>query len=161
MQYHVNFNQYYGDWLEQLPFVLEEISDVLEEQEFDIFHKIDSIPSANINFVSADRIKELNREFRSADEITDVLTFGGVEAPEISEIYISIDGIRSKAPSEFTDDNNYIYNEVVRSLLHGLLHLSGMDHSDSMEHGDEAAALDGRHGEMFRVQEEILNKVLR
>jgi probable rRNA maturation factor len=91
-----------------------------------------------IEFVGEQRIRELNRDHRRLDEPTDVLSFG-----------VDEDG-SSAGPREFgdivicpprTDD----IREVV---VHGALHLSGMDHER-----DE--------GEMLALQAELLQWVSR
>jgi probable rRNA maturation factor len=86
-----------------------------------------------VEFVDAARIRELNREHRSRDAATDVLSFpvdGGddVAGPrELGDIVI--------CPEHTTD--------VHEAVVHGALHLAGMDH----ERDD---------GEMLVLQREIL-----
>jgi len=71
-----------------------------------------------IEFVDEDRIRDLNREYRRLDEPTDVLSFGidenGVPAGprELGDIVI--------CPAHTSD--------VREAVVHGSLHLSGMDH---------------------------------
>jgi probable rRNA maturation factor len=85
-----------------------------------------------VSFVSEDRIQELNREYRGIDEPTDVLSFGVDEAGpapeprELGDIVICI---------ELTED-------VREAILHGALHLSGMDHETD-------------DGEMMALQAEL------
>jgi len=89
-----------------------------------------------IEFVAEDRIRELNREFRRIDEPTDVLSFGvdeaGVSAGprELGDIIIC---------RAHTDD-------LREAVVHGALHLSGMDHES-----DE--------GEMLALQAELMRWV--
>jgi probable rRNA maturation factor len=86
-----------------------------------------------IEFVSEDRIRELNREYRGLDEATDVLSFGVDEhgppagPRELGDIVICL---------ERTAD-------VREAVVHGALHLTGMDHET-----DE--------GEMLALQRELL-----
>jgi probable rRNA maturation factor len=86
-----------------------------------------------IEFVDADRIRELNREHRNLDEPTDVLSF-------------SVDGDGSTAgPRELGDivicpDHTEDLREAV---IHGALHLTGMDHETD-------------DGEMLALQAELL-----
>ena len=68
-------------------------------------------------------LQTLNREFRSKDYPTDVLSFPG-EAPYLGDIAISLQHARSQA-KEF---GNSLEDEIRILLLHGLLHLSGLDH---------------------------------
>jgi probable rRNA maturation factor len=86
-----------------------------------------------IEFVDEDRIRDLNREYRKLDEPTDVLSFGIDEngAPagprELGDIVI--------CPAHTID--------VREAVVHGSLHLSGMDH----ERDD---------GEMLALQAELM-----
>ena len=86
-----------------------------------------------VEFVDADRIHELNREFRSKDAPTDVLSFGVDEdgpAPgprELGDIVI--------CPEHTTD--------LREAVIHGTLHLTGMDHE-----ADE--------GQMLALQAELV-----
>jgi probable rRNA maturation factor len=86
-----------------------------------------------IEFVSEDRIRELNREHRGLDEATDVLSFGVDEGGpsagprELGDIII--------CPAHTAD--------IREAVVHGALHLTGMDHET-----DE--------GEMLAIQRELL-----
>jgi probable rRNA maturation factor len=86
-----------------------------------------------IEFVDEDRIRELNRRHRGRDQSTDVLSFGVDEGGptagprELGDIVI--------CPS-LTED-------IDEAVIHGALHLSGMDHeADS--------------GEMLALQSEVI-----
>ena len=86
-----------------------------------------------IEFVSAERIRELNSEHRALDEPTDVLSF-------------AIDGQGASAgPRELGDI--VICPELTADLreavIHGALHLTGMDH-------------EADDGEMLALQAELL-----
>jgi probable rRNA maturation factor len=89
-----------------------------------------------VEFVSEERIHELNRQYRQLDEPTDVLSFGVDEdgpapAPrELGDIVIC---------PEHTAD-------VREAIVHGALHLAGMDHER-----DE--------GEMLALQAELMRWV--
>jgi probable rRNA maturation factor len=86
-----------------------------------------------VEFVSEDRIRELNRRYRDHDEPTDVLSFavdenGPSAGPrELGDIVI--------CPEQTAD--------VREAIVHGALHLSGMDHET-----DE--------GEMLALQAELM-----
>jgi probable rRNA maturation factor len=89
-----------------------------------------------IEFVDADRIQELNREYRRIDAPTDVLSFGVDEdgaalgPRELGDIVIC---------PEHTED-------LREAVVHGALHLAGMDHET-----DE--------GEMLALQAELMRWV--
>ena len=88
----------------------------------------------SLHFVSDDEIQDLNREYRNIDSPTDILTFAindGDEFPliegeeeELGDVFISIDSMQRNA-KEFSVKED---EELKRLLLHGLLHLRGMDH---------------------------------
>jgi probable rRNA maturation factor len=89
-----------------------------------------------IEFVDEERIRELNREHRRIDEPTDVLSFGidedgpAVGPRELGDIVI--------CPGETAD--------LREAVVHGALHLSGMDHETD-------------DGEMLALQAELMRWV--
>jgi probable rRNA maturation factor len=89
-----------------------------------------------IEFVDEDRIRELNLEHRQIDEPTDVLSFGIDEdghaagPRELGDIVIC---------PEQTED-------IREAVVHGALHLSGMDHETD-------------DGEMLALQAELMRWV--
>ena len=89
-----------------------------------------------VEFVDAERIRELNRDHRLIDEPTDVLSFGIDEdrfSPgprELGDIVI--------CPEETED--------LREAIVHGALHWSGMDHETDV-------------GEMLALQAELMRWV--
>ena len=89
-----------------------------------------------VAFVDEERIRELNRDYRRIDEPTDVLSFGvdedrvSVGPRELGDIVI--------CPAHTAD--------LREAIVHGALHLSGMDHET-----DE--------GEMLALQAELMRWV--
>jgi probable rRNA maturation factor len=89
-----------------------------------------------VEFVDSDRIHDLNREYRSVDSPTDVLSFGVDEngdaagPREIGDIVIC---------PEHTED-------LREAVIHGTLHLTGMDHESD-------------DGEMLALQAELMRWV--
>jgi len=80
--------------------------------------------SATIAFVSDRTIRQLNRQFRSVDKATDVLSFPADEELNLGDVAISVDTAAAQAK-----ENGLTFDEEVAQLiLHGLLHLSGYDH---------------------------------
>ena len=72
-------------------------------------------------------VRRLNREFRGKDKATDVLSFPAAE--EVSgefagDLAISYETAARQAKGQ----GHSLRDEVRVLLLHGLLHLSGMDH---------------------------------
>jgi probable rRNA maturation factor len=91
---------------------------------------------AAVEFVDEHRIRDLNRQFRQVDAPTDVLSFGVDEKQpplgprELGDIVI--------CPSRTAD--------LREAVVHGALHLSGMDHESD-------------HGEMLALQAELMRWV--
>lgn len=71
-------------------------------------------------------LRRLNREFRGRDYATDVLSFpGGAEAGDVAgEIAISFDAAMRQA----AEYGHSVVEEIEILMLHGVLHLAGMDH---------------------------------
>ena len=86
--------------------------------------------SATIAFVSNDRIRELNRQFRGIDKATDVLSFPADELNNLGDIAVSVE----TAATQAKENGLSFEEEIAQLILHGLLHLSGYDHeSDNGE----------------------------
>ena len=90
----------------------------------------------DLDFVTASKIKQINKKYRNIDKETDVLSFAFLElkknevkiiskAPQfLGEIIISTHKIEQQA-KEFKHTFKY---ELAYLYLHGLLHLLGYDH---------------------------------
>ena len=100
----------------------------------------------SIAFVSADEIRVLNRDYRSIDKATDVLSF-----PVNDELAMGLDMLgdvvicMDVAASQAAEYGHSLERELAFLVVHGMLHLMGYDH-ESPE--DEA--------EMFAMQDKIL-----
>ena len=112
-----------------------------------------------ISFVSSERIREINRDFRNIDKVTDVISFALDDEDEdmdpiknfmasdenfvtsIGDIIISVD--RAKEQAE--EYGHSLERELGFLALHGFLHLNGYDHQTEEE-----------EKEMTGLQEEIL-----
>ena len=93
-------------------------------------------------------IRQLNRHYRELDAPTDVLSFpqdpdyataaaeGKIPA---GDVVISLESLRRNARARLIPEEE----ELKRLLIHGILHLEGLDHEDDQS-------------EMFLLQEEIL-----
>ena len=106
--------------------------------------------------------QELNREYREIDAPTDILTFRLDDAPsfpisfeeedvdflnneEMGDIFISLDTMRRNEEKIGVKNEE----ELSRLLLHGILHLRGLDHKTN----------DFEKEEMLKEQEEVLTKL--
>jgi len=94
-------------------------------------------------FVPESQMRELNRDHRGRDSISDMLSFPlGYAAPgtgwQLGDIVICMDAVESKAISS----RNGLEDQLVFSLVHSVLHLVGFDHIEEhdrtlMEHREE------------------------
>ena len=78
----------------------------------------------NINYIfcSDERELEVNRRFLGHDYYTDVITFDYSTPSTLNgDIFISLDTVRSNAELVGTSFDN----ELLRILIHGVLHLTG------------------------------------
>ena len=82
-------------------------------------------------FVSDEIILDLNKNYLKHDYFTDIITFDHSSNNEISgDMYISIDTVRKNAK----DYNVDFYAELLRVMVHGLLHLCGYkDETESQQ----------------------------
>jgi probable rRNA maturation factor len=87
-------------------------------------------------------IQSLNATYRNQDTTTDVLSF--LLTPEHGQIFISFPYVVNQAES-FEHELMY---EVRFLLIHGLLHLAGLDHET-----------DEKYEEMMKTTEQIINQL--
>ncbi len=103
-------------------------------------------------------MQELNKTYRNIDSTTDVLSFENDEEYEdeegkwkcVGDIVISLDTLPVNA-EYFNESRN---DELKRLIVHGLLHLNGMDHGE--EHIEKGRA---PVCEMLVLQEKVLEKL--
>jgi probable rRNA maturation factor len=78
----------------------------------------------SVVFITDERIRQLNRDYRGYDKPTDVLSFRG-DGEYLGDILISSETAysQSRKSSTLSFESN-----VHRLVLHGLLHLMGYDH---------------------------------
>ncbi len=113
----------------------------------------------SVTFCGSEHMAQLNRDYRGKDGTTDVLTFclnehaqtpnewcapGELQLQQVGDIVVDPAQVESNA----RDFDVSTEEELRRVLVHGLLHLSGMDHStnDATE-------------PMLALQEEILARL--
>lgn len=75
-------------------------------------------------FCSDEKILEVNRQFLQHDYYTDIITFDYTNGKRISgDLFISLDTVRTNAAAF-----NASYNEELhRTIIHGILHLCGIN----------------------------------
>jgi rRNA maturation RNase YbeY len=75
-------------------------------------------------FCSDERILEVNKQYLSHDYYTDIITFDYSEGTIISgDIFISVDTVKSNS----VDFGVSFEAELLRIIIHGILHLCGQD----------------------------------
>lgn len=108
-------------------------------------------PLLNIVIVDNKKIREINKEYRNKDSVTDVISFAFEEVNDVDyenvrflgEIYISYERCKEQA----LDFGHSVRREFSYLAVHGLLHLLGYDH---MNEEDKKV--------MRSLEEEILNE---
>ena len=102
-----------------------------------------SHPHINILLSNDENIKRLNLEFRGKDQPTNVLSFpvgddtalGPVAGTMLGDIVLGYETVATEARDQGLPLNNHILHLVV----HGALHLLGLDHQEN----DEATIMEG------------------
>ena len=75
-------------------------------------------------FVDDEKMLEVNREYLQHDYYTDIITFDYTEGDTINgDIVISLDTVASNAEQQGTEYNE----ELLRVVIHGILHLCGIN----------------------------------
>lgn len=114
----------------------------------------------SITIVDNERIQEINREYRSIDQVTDVISFALEDGDEeelavffeeeenpfprlLGDIFISID----RAEEQAKEYGHSFEREIAFLMVHGFLHLNGYDHQTKAEENT-----------MFGLQEKILKE---
>lgn len=112
----------------------------------------------SVLFCNNEYIRELNKCYRQIDSPTDVLSFendsvydeDGTQWKAVGDIAISVEMIAENASYFKTTENA----ELKRLLVHGILHLNGMDHGEEhIENGIEPKC------KMLVLQEKILKEL--
>ena len=81
----------------------------------------------NYIFCSDEYLLDINRKYLQHDYYTDIISFPLKEEPVEGDIFISVDRVRENA-KEF---NSSFDMELMRVMVHGLLHFLGYDdHND-------------------------------
>ncbi|WP_313798235.1 rRNA maturation RNase YbeY [Cytobacillus sp.] len=101
------------------------------------YEEVESESEVSITFVSNEKIKEINREYRRKDSVTDVISFAmeemgdgemaliGVEMPRVlGDIVISV----ARAREQADEYGHSFMRELGFLAVHGFLHLLGYDH---------------------------------
>lgn len=140
-------------WIDEIEVFAEKILTYLKKSAWEV----------SVLFCTDSFIQSLNKEYRKIDSPTDILSFedGDEYIDEenqkwfaAGDIAISIETMKKNA-----DSFGVSYNEELKRLIiHGILHLSGMDHGEA-HIGENKTLVDGTPDEqkMLIEQEEILS----
>ncbi len=111
----------------------------------------------DVTIVGRNTIRELNKEHRNVDRVTDVLSFPLLENEELKSDLMHNENIqtelgdivicKSRAIEQAKEYGHSLERELCFLALHGFLHVLGYDH---MQKEDEMI--------MFPLQDKILNK---
>ena len=118
------------------------------------YEEFDEDCEISVSIVDNEEIREINRQFRSIDRATDVLsfpmlTFAEGEEAEVNEndeivlgdIIISVDKVREQAE----EYGHSMQREFAFLIVHSMLHLFGYDHMEEQE----AAVMEGKQREIL------------
>ena len=117
---------------------------ILAEKAFDKYFDLQNKTETDLSFVSPEEIKQLNKEARNVDSVTDILSFPSVDKIVfpldtekypfdldretgrllIGDLIVCMDRVNEQA----SDYGNTIERELGYLTIHGLLHLVGYDH---------------------------------
>ena len=105
----------------------------------------------SVNLIGDQKMQRLNRVYHKQDKITDVLSFAVQDGKHIidskevdlGDLFICIPQIKRQAKKEGVS----FKEEMVRMIVHGILHLAGYDHHDK-----------STEKEMFGLQERLVKK---
>jgi probable rRNA maturation factor len=135
------------EWVKPLKYFVLKVLFLLKKDKWDL----------SILLCGDKTIKDLNKIYRGKDEATDVLSFSMGESRDFppdegrrsrryipGDIVISLETMRENARGFQIDEDE----ELRRLLIHGILHLDGMDHKSN----DEAEP-------MLQFQEQLLAKL--
>lgn len=140
------FVDIYGDWNNDT--IKSAIKAALE------YEKIDVDCSVEVTIEDEQGIREINKQYRNIDRVTDVLSFPMFE--DKSEICVDSSNTaflgsmvicRQRAEQQAKEYGHSVTREAAFLAVHSTLHLLGYDHEISPE----------KEREMFEKQDEILN----
>ena len=92
----------------------------------------------SLTFVEAEEIRELNRDYRDNDKVTDVLSFPQFDdlndIPDFGEICLGDVVICKERAQEQAEEFGHSFErEIIYLFTHSILHLLGYDHMEEEE----------------------------
>ncbi len=130
---------------------IKELDDIKKISEFTLNYLNISNCIFNIIIVDDDKIRQINKNYRNKDSVTDVISFAleddktfiKTDVRILGDIYICF----QRAYEQAISYNHSFKREILFLTVHGILHLLGYDH---IKKEDELI--------MFDLQERILNE---
>ncbi len=102
----------------------------------------------NVIFVNDTYIQALNKAYRGKDKPTDVLSFNYEEERSDSdlggEIYVSVETAERQAK----DHKHSFEDELIKLIVHGILHVHGHDHEEEED-----------YKKMYAIETLVLGKI--
>ena len=92
----------------------------------------ENLKAGNINivFTNDEDLREINIKYLSHNYYTDIITFDYSEGNSVSgDIYISVERVQENAEKFHVEKRM----EMLRVIIHGILHLTGYNDSDESE----------------------------
>lgn len=128
----------------KFPFSSKNVEKILQKQfsEYNLFQ-------VGIVCVDSEYMQRLNKEYRDKDYVTDVLSFNLDTEPLVGEVYICPEYIFLNTKQDF------FHEEILRNIVHGLLHISGYDHKEKLTQETKDKE------EMFVIQEKMLKDMIK
>ncbi|SRR3989339_58861 len=103
------------------------------------------------------KIKELNRKWRKRNEVTDVLSFSLRERGEknavFGELFVCLKQVERQARAA---DRKFV-DELIEMVVHGILHLTGLDHEKDAAEAKKMLRLQERISQRIKSQFKIEN----
>jgi probable rRNA maturation factor len=120
---------------------------------FKVLEKNKKKGNISVHIVGDKKIKDINKNYRAKDKITDVISFAleegesipNLEEKDFGDIFICLPQIIRQAK----ENNILAREEMIRMLVHGILHILGFDH---MKESDAK--------KMFSLQEKFVKDLL-
>ncbi len=85
----------------------------------------------SVAFLSPLKMRKINTEYRGKTYVANVLSFPYTK--QSGEIFLCMSKIKKEAPDFGMDEKNFLTYLVI----HGMLHLKGMDHGSTMDKAEE------------------------
>ena len=105
---------------------------------------LDAPAEITVRLVGADEGQALNRDYRSKDYATNVLTFDYARAPlVVADLVLCAPVVEREA----VEQGRSLEAHYAHLLVHGALHAQGLDHEDE----EEARVMEARETDVLRV----------